>query len=552
MSRETGGYAVVKSFESQGVDTVFGQPGSHTLEIYDALRESRSIRHINVRDEGNAAVMADVYGRLTGRPGVCLTTAGPGATNCVTAIAQAHAARSPVVHVSGHCETTGVLPFHGLYHHEFLLDVFKPVTKRSFLVQEADAIESVLQDAFSLCNTGKKGPVHVEIPRDVLGAETALRGVERKELATPEFEPKSTSEVLDMLVRAQKPIILAGQGVIRHFASAELMDLAERLSAPVMTPWNARSLIPFDHPLSLGYPVSGSIGHFIHPVFMEIIKDSDVILMIGSDVGEALYNFLKGHERVVLLDQEADEELPRKIPFSHRLDGDMKKGLKFMGSELKHFEAGKEAKERAARALEAKETMEKEASAFVSRQQGPHHLGRVIAELAKTIEDKAIVTSDTGIIDSWLYSHWPCRGNRLFLTAGRFGSMGFALPGAIAAKICFPERPVVALCGDGSFLMSMADFGTAVENHLDIVFVILNDKKFGSIGKMQELGYNGRYFSIDIQTPDFVQYAASFGAKGLDVEKVSDIQEAFKDARSLRGPVIINVACDSQVPLFSL
>jgi acetolactate synthase-1/2/3 large subunit len=552
MSRKTGGYAVVKSFESQGVDTVFGQPGSHTLEIYDALRESRSIRHINVRDEGNAAVMADVYGRLIGRPGVCLTTAGPGATNCVTAIAQAHAARSPVVHVSGHCETTSILPFHGLYRDEFLLDIFKPVTKRSFLVREANAIENVLQEAFSLCNTGKKGPVHIEIPRDVLGVETAWRGLERKELSTPEFEPQSTSEVLEMLVRAQKPIILAGQGVIRHFASAELMDLAERLSAPVMTPWNARSLIPFDHPMSLGYPVSGSIGHFIHPLFMEIIKDSDMILMIGSDVGEALYNFLKGHERVILIDQGYDEELLGKIRFSHCLDGDIKKGLKFIGSKLKHFEAGKAAKERAAKALEAKQATEKEASAFLSRQQDPHHLGKVIAELAKTIEDKAIVTSDTGIIDSWLYSHLPCKGNRFFLTAGRFGSMGFALPGAIGAKICFPERPVVALCGDGSFLMSMADFGTAVENHLDMVFVILNDKKFGSIGKMQELEYDGRYFSIDIQTPDFVQYAASFGANGLEVEKVSDIQKAFKEARALRGPVIISVACDSQVPLFSL
>ena len=149
---------------------------------------------------------------------------------------------------------------------------------------------------------------------------------------------------------------------------------------------------------------------------MEVIKDSDVILLIGSDVGEALYNFLKGHDEVILIDQGYDEELLGKIRFSHRLDGDMKKGLQFMASELKYFEAGKEAKERAAKALEAKKTMEKEVSAFLSRQQGPHHLGRVIAELAKTIEDKAIVTSDTGIIDSWLYSHLPCKENRISVT----------------------------------------------------------------------------------------------------------------------------------------
>jgi acetolactate synthase-1/2/3 large subunit len=552
MEKISGGYAVVKCLESEGVEVIFGQPGSHNLPIYDALRETRVIKHINVKYEGNAAVMADSYGRLTGKPGVCLTTAGPGATNCVTSIAQAHAARSPVIHITAHCETTSILPFHGVYDYNFLVDVFGPVTKACILVLDGSEISEIFSDAFLLCKDGKQGPVHIEIPRDILEEKTILNPYAKKEIISPEIELSSLSEITRKLELSRTPIILAGQGVIRDSATEELIRLAERISSPVMTPYNARTVIPFDHYLAFGYAITGSIGHFIHPLLKDIMEDSDMVLMVGSDPGEALVGFLKGHKNIIYINAKDDREPIHKISPALILNGNMKEILASLDSELVGFQAGEKAKVRVENTSKAKMKVRKDVEAFIAKHHNLRHPGLILAELRRVIGEEALVTSDTGIIDSWMFSQFPSRRVNDILTSGRYGAMGFALPSAIAAKLCFPDRSIVAICGDGSFLMSSADFGTAVEHNLEIIFVILNDRRFGSIAKMQELNFQGRYFSTDIHTPDFVRYAASFGAKGFTVQNPRGIQNVFEKASSIGGPVIINIECDAQVPLFSL
>lgn len=552
MKRVSCGHAVVKCLESENVDTIFGQPGSHNLAIYDALRESRSIRHINVKHEENAAVMADVYGRLTGKPGICLTTAGPGATHCITAVAQAYAARSPVIHLCGHCETTSLLPFHGLYDPQFLMNVFQPVTKGCFSIQKGSMVAEIFGEAFSVAQRGKKGPVHIEIPKDILEAETEFESDPRTRTLVSQAETTLIPEAVKILRDAKAPILLASQGVTREFASDELDRLAEVLSAPVMTPWNGRSAIPFDHPLAFGFPISGGLGQFIHPTFKEVITESDAVLVVGSDPGEALYDFVKKHPVVIYLDHcESTESIQRVNP-ALILNGNIKEVLRLLLIELEGYKFQEKAKERASKTIETKNKIQKAVREFIGRNKDPHHVGVVLAELNKVIPEDAIIPSDPGIIDSWMFSlfhsHWPHN----LLTGGRYGSMGFALPAAIASKLCFPERPVVALCGDGSFLMASAEFGTAVENHLKIIFVVLNDHHFGTIRKMQDMFYGGRSYSTEIHTPDFVRFAASYGAKGFSVDHFSEIEDVFQEASSEDGPVLISIHIDSQVPFFSM
>jgi acetolactate synthase-1/2/3 large subunit len=552
MKKVSCGYVVVHCLESEGVEMIFGQPGSHNLAIYDALRKSKSIRYINVKHEENAAVMADVYGRLTGKPGVCLTTAGPGATNCITAVAQAYAARSPVIHICGHCETTSVLPFHGLYDPNFLMNVFQPVTKESFSVQRGSMVAEVFAEAFYVAQRWKKGPVHIEIPKDILEAETEFDRYPRKEIPLGEVKTNSLLEAVKILRNAKAPILLAGQGVTRDFASEQLIRLAEALSAPVMTPWNGRSAIPFDHPLAFGFAISGGLGQFIHPTFKEIINESDTVVVVGSDPGEALYEFVKKHPVVIYLDHCEDTEPIQKVNPALILNGNIREILRLILIELEGFRFQDKAKERANKTIKVRNQIQKAAQEFIERNKDPHHVGAILGELNKVIREDAIVASDTGIIDSWMFSffhsHWPHN----LLTSGRYGSMGFALPAAIASRICFPERPVIALCGDGSFLMSSADFGTAVENGLKIIFVILNDKHFGTIRKMQDMFYHGRYYGTEILTPDFVQFAASYGVKGFSIDRFSEIGDVFEEATLMDGPVVINIDTDSQVPFFSI
>ena len=546
------GHAVVKCLESQHVDVVFGQPGSHNLAIYDGLRETPSIKHITVKHEGNAAVMADVYGRLTGKPGVCLTTAGPGATHCVTAIAQAYAARSPVIHICGHCETTSVLPFHGLYDPHFLMEVFKPVTKKTFFVQDGSGVADVVAEAFSMAQRGKKGPVHIEVPKDILETETEFEICPQRNGSLPKVERNSILEAASLLKKSKAPILLASQGVTRDFASDELGRLAEALSAPVMTPWNGRSAASFDHPLAFGFAISGGLGHFTHPVFKEIINESDTVLVVGSDPGEALYDFIKNHPAVIYLDHCEDTESIQRVSPVLILNGDIREILGLLLLELADFKPRDEAKERARRTAGVKNQVLEAAREFAAGIRNPHHVGAILGELNNVIREDAIVASDTGVIDSWMFSlfhsHWPHN----LLTSGRYGSTGFALPAAIASKLCFPERPVIALCGDGSFLMSSADFGTAIENDLNIIFVILNDKCFGTIRKMQELCYQGRYYGTEFHTPDFGQFAASYGVKAFSIRGAAEVRGVFEQTSLLHGPVVISIEVDGQVPFFSM
>lgn len=328
--------------------------------------------------------------------------------------------------------------------------------------------------------------------------------------------------------------------------------MAEHLSAPVMTPWNGRSAIPFDHPLAFGFPVSGGLGQFIHPAFKEIILESDAVLVVGSDPGEAVYDFLKNHPAVIWADHFEDEEPIQKVSPLLILKGNTKEILRLLLSELEGFEFREKAKERAARTVEVKRQIEKAVLEFIGGIKDLRHVGAILTELNKVVPEDSIVLSDTGILDSWMFALFHSRWPHHLLTSGRYGSMGFALPGAIASKLCFPERPVIALCGDGSFLMASADFGTAVENNLRIIFVILNDRHFGTIRKMQDLFYRGRHYGTEIRTPDFVQFAASYEVKGFAVDHFSKIRDVFEEAISEEGPSLITIDTDSQGPLFSM
>lgn len=552
MKRMAVGEAIVHCLIAEGTDLIFGQPGSHTLRIYDALKNQNTVRHITVKHEGNAAVMADIYGRLTGRPGICLTTAGPGATHCVTGIAQSYAARSPLIHISGHVDRSTLLPFHGLFDYNFLINIFQSVTKESFLIQTGSEIMEVIPKAFAIAQSGRKGPVHIEIPTDLLESEEGFVDYVKQGISYPEVDDGRILEAAEILKKSKAPILLGSLGVTRGFAHEEMIGLAQRLSAPVMTPWNGRSTIPFDHPLALGYAITGSVGHFIPPAIKEIIFESDAVLVVGSDLGEALHSFLKAHPAVIYLDCFKYPDSISNANPGLTLHGEIRRVLKLLMAQLDGFTPHPTARQRVGKAQKAKYQVHKAAEAFVAATQNPRHIGLILSELRRALGRAAIVASDTGIIDSWMFSQFPSQWPHHLLTGGRFGAMGFALPAAIAAKLCFPDRLVAAICGDGSFLMASSDFPTAVEHRLKIIFIILNDRQFGTIKKMQEIGYEENYFATEILSPDFIEYASSFGVKGFHVGHFSEIQKVFGEAMTIEGPTLISIDTDSQVPLFTM
>ena len=551
----SGGEALVKSLVEHEVKTVYGLPGSHILDIYNSLRDEVRIHHILAMHEVNAAFMADAHGRLTGKPGVCIVTAGPGATNALTGIAQAYTEASPVVQITGHPSThKKIQPDHGVDDWEFLLKIYRPLTKWSTRIEKVKDITPILDKAFTLATSGRPGPVHLEIPQDVLATSGEISGFKANLKAESPGITSSVERVAEVLKSATHPMIVAGRGVLREFCSDEVIKLARSLGAPILTLPSAISAIPFQCPLYLGYDLSGYGARWmVHPLINSVIKKSDTILTLGLDVGERLALSKDKSDRLIHIHHDisaaySDEIMAGKPKPLIAVEASVRDFVTLLEKRIKMKNTHTKTVEKHISSIKNK--IRKDIAKSISWGSKPIHPGEIATELRHMLDEDAIVTLDIGNSSQWMKVCYRARRSNTILIPGRYGSMGFSLPAAIAAKINFPTKQVVAVTGDGGFLMSYMDFPTLVRHKLDVMVVVENNRRYGMIWHMQRAKYRGRTFATEIPISDLVEYARAFGATGIKVSDSKDLKTALEEATNVRGPVLVDIDTEHKFPSY--
>jgi len=542
--------AVVEALKEEQVEFVFGLTGTHVLALFNALADAPQIRHIVVKHESNAAFMAGMVGYLTGRPGMAMVTAGPGATNSLSGVAQAYAASLPMVHISGDVPLhAGNEAYHGVDRRDFLHRMFRDITKWSVRVERAEDIPGILSRAFALSASSRPGPVHVDIPWDIAGApEVEMPAYQPSPVEKQEPPEELVQQVHEALLSARQPIICAGRGVLIHRAGEELLALAEGLSAPVICTNYGDGALAHDHPLFVG-TFSEWSGN---PFAWELLEEADFLLAVGLRSDTLMTTMLAEHapEQAILVALDEPHTLRPVLGMAAVVASDTKLFLSRLLDRAD--ETGQTLRRPPDPATLAKirghwEAWGRGLAAHMAAYEGakPLHFGRVCMELAKSLDEDAILVGGVGNHTIWARTMLPVRGRESFIEEASWGTMGGELPGGIAAKLVHPERQVVVITGDGSLLMAAADFVTAVEAGANILVVVLNDSRYGIINAIQQRQFQ-RSFGDEIGTIDFVRFAESFGAAGIRVESPEALPDAV--ARSLemstQTPVILDVVCD--------
>jgi len=524
---------LIRCLENEGVQLVFGLPGEETLELMDALLDSR-IRFIETRHEQGAAFMADVYGRLSGKAGVCLSTLGPGATNLLTGVVDAYLDRAPLVAITGQAS----LNRRHKESHQYIdvISMFKPVTKWNTSLPKAEVIPEAVRKAFKIAQTEKPGATHVELPEDVaqerLDNASSIEPLFVQGPVSPEPSPVQVERALHAVAGAQRPVLLAGNGVIRGRAAEALRTFARRLQIPVLHTFMAKGALPDSDPLSLY-----TIGLQARDYAMIVMEQADVVIAVGYDFVEYAPCFWNPQrdKRIVHIDvspAEVDEHYIVEVGVL----GDLRLSLDHIGARLTPFALPW--------AQEARKTVidgfESELAGKTSWPLRPQHAMR---ELRAVLKPDDLVVCDVGAHKLWMSRMFPCEVPNSCIISNGFAAMGIAVPGAIAAKLLYPERRVVAVTGDGGFLMNSQELETAVRLELPLVILVWRDDGYGVIRWKQMLQF-GRTSSVDFGNPDLVNYAASFGAIGYRVTDPSEFRPILVNALRSKVPAVIDCPVD--------
>jgi acetolactate synthase-1/2/3 large subunit len=519
--RMTGGEALVASLQAHGVEVVFGFPGNHTIPIYEALRRQHAVRHVLVRHEQGAAFMADGYARSSGRTGVCVTTAGPGATNTATAVAEACSDCVPLVVLSAQIDTH--MLGKGAYHDVDLASVFRPITKWQAHAQRCEQIPALMAQAFCAAQSPPPGPVHVELPHDVLGAEADVAIDPPIPPATPEPDAAAVARAAEMLRAARTPLLLAGGGVVSAGACAALRELAERLGAPVVTTCTGKGAVPDDHPLAVG--VSQGRGA------REYFELADVVLAIGCRFRQvSTRGWSLPIARLIHVDADPGA-FGRSYTPELAIAADARRALEAL---LEHIAPRDEPG--------AWAWAEYLPAAPPGAQEGRDSLhAQIVDELRAVLPSDAIVCLDVCILAYRLIPCFPVTAPRSVLYPAAYIAMGYGLPAAIGAKMAHPSRQVACIAGDGGFLMTAAELATAVSQRLAIPIIVFNDSCLQSVKGQHESRHDGRSFGVELHNPDFVAFARSFGIDGCRVTDPDGIQPAIRRAVAHDGCFLVEI-----------
>jgi len=543
MATISGGRAVVELLKAEGVRYVFGIVGSTFLDVLDTLYDDRGVQYVNVRHEQAAAFMADGLARVTGLPGACLVTSGPGATNLLTGVAAAYVAHSPVISLVG-----GVDRAHqnkDAFQDFDLVSMFKPVTKLALTVNRPERIVEGLRTALRAAMSGRRGPVLVEIPRDVLSdtVDAAwLDGADNRANRPLPPHPEAIREAAERLRAAERPLLVAGGGVNWAEANAVLMQLAERHGLPIITAYGRNDVVPSAYPLYVG-----PLGRAGSPEAAAACKRADLLLVIGSRLGHFTTHFdhryIQPGTTIVQIDVDG-RDIGRYYPTAVGIQADAREAcLALLDALAKHGAAATPAAwQKEAGTLRAQRQARLAAEAALTTL--PLKPQRVYAELRRALPADTIVALDAGAAPAYGYDRLEFSRPRTFLTPLDLGGLGFAFPVALGAKLGRPDAPVLAIHGDGGFLMNAQELETAVRERINVVTLVMNNNCWGSEKAYQKHFYDGRYIGCDIGNPRYDAYARLFGAEGYYVEHPDQIGDAFKAAFGCGKPAIVEIPID--------
>lgn len=533
--------------EAERCEYVFSVPGEETLDMLESLSRSEAIRHITTRHEQGAAFMADVYGRLTGRAAVAMATLGPGATNLLTGIADAYLDRAPVVAITGQASSEKL---HKEAHQVVdVVDMFKPVTKWNARIERTAVIPEIMRKAFRVATLSKPGPTHVEVPENIAGAELAAGDPIRPLMPGKPYFPEPSHDAIAHAARlinnAERPIILAGNGVLRRRASDQLRALAKGLHVPVAATFMGKGAIDDRSHLSLM-----AVGLQARDHVLTGFDRADLVIAIGYDLVEyapAYWN-PDGTKRIIHIDTqpaEVDADYQPEIELIGDIGGALEE---LLAATLPGGVGGRSATER----HESRETLvhaDLRTALLADLQAGESNDGypitpqRAIYDLRRALGPDDIVVSDVGAHKVWVARLYQAYEPNTVIISNGFASMGIALPGAIAAKLVHPDRKVVALCGDGGFLMNAQELETAKRIGAGVVVVIWRDNGYGLIDWKQRNAF-GRPYAVEFGNPDFVDFARSFGIPGFRADSADDLYPTLMRALELPGPSVIDVPID--------
>jgi acetolactate synthase-1/2/3 large subunit len=537
----SGSELLLESLSQQKVDVFFGLPGGAVLPLYDALY-SAGIRHLLVRHEQAAAFAADGYARVTGKPGVCLGTSGPGATNLITGLTSAMMDSIPVVALTGQVPMSMI--GRDAFQEADTIGISLPCTKQSFLIRTAAEIPTVIDRAFKSAVSGRPGPVLVDLPKSVLleKAELILPSGSNSESAKKanEWTEGDIERAAEMILESRRAVLYAGGGVITAEASEELRELAELLHIPVTTTLMGLGAFPSRHPLSLG--MLGMHGSYATNM---AICSCDLLVAIGARFDDRVTGRINGfatNARKIQFDIDPSE-VNKNVRVDLALVGDARESLRALIDALKRKKAAPNGERQ--QWLQRIESWRSEHPLTYDRYSNTVKPQYVIESLSQHAAEDAIMSVDVGQHQMWAAQFISFSRPRTWLSSSGLGSMGYGFPAAMGAQMAFPDRQVIAIVGDGGFQMTLNDLATVVQYRVPVKIAIINNRALGMVRQWQEIFFEKRYCDIDLDfAPDFVKLAEAYGIRAARVEHRTDVSDAIQDFLSDREPRLIDFWVD--------
>lgn len=530
---------IVKCLVEEKVEIVFGYPGGAVLPLYEALRSSKAVKHILVRQEQAGAHSANGYARISEKVGVCIGTSGPGATNLITGIATAYMDSIPMVVITGQVVTK--LIGKDAFQEVDITGATEPFTKHNYLVKNAEDLPRIIKEAFHIASTGRPGPVLIDVPADVQAVK--MKYSYPREVDIRGYKPTEKGHIgqvkraWKMVKEAKRPLVLVGGGVMLSRSQTELAAFIDKTGLPAVHTLMGYGALPTDHPNLIGL-----VGSHGWPYANKAMEKADLLLIIGARVadrttaGIAPGVMQDGKKKIIHIDIDP-AEIGKNVETDVPLVGSAKQIL----PQLTTLASEISVPDWTSQLLEWKADGQK-----------PYEMGELvnpkyaIKTLSDQLDDSAVLVADVGQNQFWAARHYVLHGKRRFITSGGFGTMGYSIPAAVGAKFAAPDRSVVCVMGDGSFHMSMFELGTISANQVNIKMILFNNGKLGMVRELQDNKFGDHYGVILDGNPDFTQIAAAYGIKAKRVTHNKDLEKAFQEALQHNGPYLIECIVDAK------
>ncbi|MCY4729314.1 biosynthetic-type acetolactate synthase large subunit [Natronomonas gomsonensis] len=534
---ETGADAVVRALENAGVEHLFGVQGGAIMPVYDALYHSE-MEHITMAHEQGAAHAADAYGIVSGDPGVCMATSGPGATNLVTGIADANMDSDPLIALTGQVPTEFV--GNDAFQETDTIGVTSPITKANVFANDSETVGTDVGTAFALAKRGRQGPTLVDLPKDV------TKGVASEDPGTPETpdtynppetaDPEAVAEAADVLAEADQPVILAGGGVIKAEASEEIRAFAKEHEIPVITTMPGIGSFPEDHELSLEMAGMHGTGYANMAITL-----TDCMLAVGTRFDDRLTGGLEtfAPDAEVIHVEIDPAEVSKNVEADYPLIGDAKAVTKQLATAMPRSPACDEWRE------QVQVWKEEYPMDYAAPEDDPVKPQYVVEAFDNATDDDAIVTTGVGQHQMWACQYWTYKEPRTWVSSHGLGAMGYGVPATIGAKLAAPDKDVVCFDGDGSFLMTCQGLSVAVRENLDVTIVVLNNAAIGMVRQWQDAFFGERHMASEYPwIPDFDTLAEAFGARGFRIDTYDEVEEVVEEALDYDGPSVVDAHID--------